>query len=386
MRRTKGVQGKKKTPGLTTNALIEVRTIDDVDLHLSLLRLVRPLLLSLIAMATALEIEAQVAVSRQPTVPLDPITGLVDAFRTHAIVALGEGSHGNEQAHRFRLALIRDPRFSATVNDIVVESGTARYQDVMDRFVRGENIPSDVLARAWRDTTQPNDIWDLPIYEEMFRAVRDVNASLPRERQLRVLLGDPPVEWENVHTLDDLNKWGQRDSHAADIVRREVIAKKRRALLVYGDDHFAKKSRAPGAGDEWPANVVGQLEKSGTRVFVVHTETRMDLAALQPDVSSWPKPRLARLEGTVLGGAEYEPTPRLRSRRMEELFDAVLYLGSPSEITFSRISPRLCADAAYMQMRLARLALLPGPPPQAPPGTPGPLDRFKQTCAGLTAR
>jgi len=25
MRRTKGVQGKKKTPGLTTNALIEVR-------------------------------------------------------------------------------------------------------------------------------------------------------------------------------------------------------------------------------------------------------------------------------------------------------------------------------------------------------------------------
>jgi len=240
--------------------------------------------------------------------------------------------------------------------------------------------------RAWRDTTQPNDIWDLPIYEEMFRAVRDVNASLPPERQLRLLLGDPPVEWESVRTLEDLNKWGQRDSHAADVVRREVIAKKRRALLVYGDDHFAKRSRAPGAGDEWPANLVGQLEKSGTRVFVVHTETRMDLTALQPDVRSWPKPSLARLEGTALGGAEYEPTPRLRPRRMEELFDAVLYLGSPSEITFSRVDPKLCADSAYMQMRLARLALLPGPPRQAPPGTLGPLDRFKQACAGLTAR
>jgi hypothetical protein len=75
---------------------------------------------------------------------------------------------------------------AAIVNDIVVEFGSARYQDVMDRFVRGANIPPDVLARAWRDTTQPNDIWDLPIYEETFRAVRDVNASLPRERQLRV--------------------------------------------------------------------------------------------------------------------------------------------------------------------------------------------------------
>ena len=257
----------------------------------------------------------------------------------------------------------------------------------MDRFVRGENVAADVLARAWRDTTQPTELWDLPIYEDMFRAVRETNASLPRERQLRVLLGDPPIEWENVRTLDDLNRWGgQRDSHAAEVVQREVIAKKRRALLVYGDEHVAKKSRAPGAGDEWPANVVGQLEKSGTPVFVVHTETRMDLSRLQADITSWPKPSLTRLDRTILGGAEYEPTPRLQPRRMEQLFDAVLYVGSPSEITFSRINPRLCADAAYMQMRLARLALLPGPPPQAPPGALGPLDRFKQTCAGPTPR
>src|SRR5262245_61916251 len=124
-----------------------------------------PLLLMLIALANAPKGEAQVAVSRRPAVPLDAITGVLDAFRTHTVVALGEGSHGNEQAHRFRLALIRDPRFPMTVNDIVVESGSARYQDVMDRFVRGENIPADVLARAWRDTTQPNELWDLPIYE-----------------------------------------------------------------------------------------------------------------------------------------------------------------------------------------------------------------------------
>ena len=113
-------------------------------------------LLILIALANAPQAEAQVAASRQPAVPLDPITAVLDGFRTHAAVALGEGSHGNEQAHRFRLALIRAPRFSATVNDIVVESGSARYQDVMDRFVRGENVPVDLLATslARYDTTE----------------------------------------------------------------------------------------------------------------------------------------------------------------------------------------------------------------------------------------
>ena len=54
---------------------------------------------------------------------LDPIAGIVDAFQTHDVVALGEGDHGNEQGAAFRAKLYRDPRFQAVVNDIVVESG-----------------------------------------------------------------------------------------------------------------------------------------------------------------------------------------------------------------------------------------------------------------------
>src|SRR5580700_9329662 len=55
-------------------------------------------------------------------VPIRPIPAILDAFRSHAIVALGD-DHGNEQLHAFRLALIRNPRFADTVNDIVVEFG-----------------------------------------------------------------------------------------------------------------------------------------------------------------------------------------------------------------------------------------------------------------------
>jgi hypothetical protein len=36
------------------------------------------------------------AVAR-PAVPTDPITAILDAFKTHAVVALGVGVHGNDQ-------------------------------------------------------------------------------------------------------------------------------------------------------------------------------------------------------------------------------------------------------------------------------------------------
>jgi hypothetical protein len=82
-------------------------------------------------------------------VAVEPITAILEAFRTHQLVALSEGGHGNEQAHAFRLALIRDPRFAATVDDIVVEFGNSLYQDVMDGFVRGEDVDRHVLRQLW---------------------------------------------------------------------------------------------------------------------------------------------------------------------------------------------------------------------------------------------
>jgi hypothetical protein len=91
-------------------------------------------------------------VSTRPTTPREPVAAILEAFRSHSLVALGEGRHGNEQSHEFRLVLIRDPRFPSLVNDIVVEFGSASHQAVMDRFVRGEQVPEQELRLAWRDT------------------------------------------------------------------------------------------------------------------------------------------------------------------------------------------------------------------------------------------
>lgn len=54
--------------------------------------------------------------------PLEPVTAILAAFASHDLVALGEGTHGSSEPYAFRLALIGDPRFADSVNDIVVET------------------------------------------------------------------------------------------------------------------------------------------------------------------------------------------------------------------------------------------------------------------------
>jgi hypothetical protein len=331
-----------------------------------------------------------------PSVPVEPIGAILDAFRSHPVVALGEGSNANEQGHAFRLALIRDPRFAATVNDIVVECGNSRYQEVMDRFVRGEDVPYDSLRRVWQDTTQPDTNWDPPIYEELFRAVRAVNASLPKERQLRVLVGDPPIDWAVIRTAKDYGPW-DRDGHPAGLIRTEVLAKGRKALVIYGDLHFIRKNPQPRPDqEEGAASIVGLLERDGTtKVFSIRTIAHgIDLEKLQPDVLSWPRPSLAMLRGTVLGAASfssYYPRPLVvgpdgkpvespdqrRPLRMEEQFDALLYLGPQSTIARAQVSPALCSDAAYMQMRLGRMELM---------GMRSGIDRLRKHCAAAASK
>src|SRR5262249_43909159 len=149
------------------------------------------------------------------------------------------------------------------VNDIVVEDGNARYQDLVDRFIRGGSLPQEALRQVWQNTTQVDP--DLPLTEEFLRTVREVNASLPRSRQLRVLLGDPPIDWNLVHSFDDYRRWIEmRETYPADLIRREVLAKRRHALLIYGLMHFQRKNAYANFESEGQAaTVVSLLEEQG---------------------------------------------------------------------------------------------------------------------------
>ena len=331
-------------------------------------------LLLVIALLAAGVATAGAQPAAKPAVPVNAVTGVLDLFKEYRIVGLGEGPHNNEQGHRFRLSLIRDPRFPTLVNDIVVESGTARYQGVMDRYVRGESVPYAELRRVWEDTTIPNAALDKPIYEEFYTAVREVNRKLPRERQIRVLLGEPPIAWEAVKHSSDLRRWWQqRDRHAVAVIKREVLARNRRALVVYGDGHLQGRGFAPGS-------ITVLLERDeGEKIFTVSTSF-VDLARFQPDVAKWKIPSFARLKDTMIGTQFYArfyplpPRPGWNTVLMQDQFDGIVYMGRT--MTMSRLPKRLCDDAQYMKMRLARLAL--APDQRAKPG-----EQLKRYCAGL---
>ncbi|MEO8479944.1 MAG: hypothetical protein ABI542_09975 [Gemmatimonadota bacterium] len=49
---------------------------------------------------------------------LDPVAGILAAFRTHDLVALGE-MHGLQEEADFVLTLLRHPRTAGVINDIV---------------------------------------------------------------------------------------------------------------------------------------------------------------------------------------------------------------------------------------------------------------------------
>jgi hypothetical protein len=171
---------------------------------------------------------------------------------------------------------------------------------------------------------------------------------------------------------------GNRDAHAVEVIRREVLAKGRRALVIYGEQHLIRKNTVPEAADEWARGLVAQLERPAiAAVFTITAATRQDLKMFQPDVASWPTPRLTILLGTQLGALSFAPGSRQRPVRMEDQFDALLYLGPVSAMTTAQLSPALCSDQTYMGMRLARLALV--PPPNGVPISPA--DRLKQYCA-----
>jgi hypothetical protein len=262
---------------------------------------------------------AQPPVSSKPAVPLDAHTAIIDAFTSHSLVALGE-AHGHREREVFLLDLIADARFAAAVSDIVVEGGISTHQRLVDRFVAGEDVLADSLQRVWR--AMPSNV------VEMIQRVREVNATRPKARRLRVLLGEPPIDRDRSGSRSD------RDRFAARLIEREVLGRKRRGLITYGSGHFVRRTTS--------FSLVTLLERNPlVKVFNVWTNV-IALGPIQDNADSWPVPSLALVRDTPLGISNFEKyfpstvfdiPPDLRVP-MQDQFDAVLYLGPAVTWTF----------------------------------------------------
>ena len=138
--------------------------------------------------------------ARQPSRSGSSLTqAVLAAFGTSRLVGLAE-AHQLQEHHDLLQTLISHPRLPGVVDDVVVEFGNALYQDTIDAFVLdGQPVADADLRLVWRNTTEsPLMTWDAPVYQQFFRRLRAVNWTLPPGKRIRVLLGDPPVDWSKV--------------------------------------------------------------------------------------------------------------------------------------------------------------------------------------------
>ena len=283
---------------------------------------------------------------------VDPIAGILKLFDTRPIVALDEGEHHTAQTHAFFRALIQDPRFHNKVNNILVEFGSCQYQDVMDRYVNGEKVPLEQLQLVWRETTQVY-VFDNPVYRQFFETVRNVNLKLPKNKRLRVLLGDPIIDWTKVNNFNDWAQYADRDTNAAQIVEREVLKKGQKAILIYGGTHIVRRdvyrNFEPTSGKF--AGVVEQIERSfPNSTYSVWANTQNDDIGVSDSLKAlFSTPSLIMLKGTTLGARDFTsvltkelwenriklingkrikvPENEFAKFKLEDNVDAILYLG-----------------------------------------------------------
>jgi hypothetical protein len=281
--------------------------------------------------------------------PQDAVQAVLAAFDRYDLVALGE-AHRNQNVHDFALALIRSADFPRKVNDIVVEFGNGRYQSVMDRYVDGADVPAPELRRVWRDTVNIL-VWDAPVYERFFSVVREVNRHLPKVGRIRVLLGDPDFDWGRIDSNEQWEKVAaQRDTHAAGVIVKEVLQKRRKALLFYGSPHLTRESAYLAFGGRTQApSLTEMLERDHDRkVFVIWPEMAGwgEISESYGRLAGWRAPSVALVKDTWLGNQTLGPpgeTPRL-----QELADAFLYLGPVRSLRQSVPPAKLYRDAAYL--------------------------------------
>jgi hypothetical protein len=292
----------------------------------------------------------------------DAVDALIQATSRYPLVALGE-FHQLREWHNFATTLLERRELAATVDDIVVEFGNARYQDVADRFVVGlEPVEFDELSQIWRNAGSV--LWDAPVYEQFFRHVRQVNARLPGGQRLRVLLGNPDIDYGAVRSAADtreLTKADRGDAFFADVVGREVLARGRRAILIAGADHLRRGVHANTGPDD--PNVATILEeKYPGQLFIVYPlpfEYDVELGReIEEALATWPTPALARLDGTWLG---VQPVGH-RAFNPESTFadqvDAVLWLGPRESLTASRADPAIYRQGTYASELQRRSVIL----------------------------
>lgn len=278
----------------------------------------------------------------EATAASEAVSGIVAAFEKHPVVMIGE-VHWLRQAGDFYIRLVRDAGFQQKVQDIVVEFASRNNQPLLDKYLGGEALPIEDVRHIWHDTTKVAS-WESPIYAEWLAAIREVNRGLPPARRLRVLAGDTPIDWNRIHTHAEWASLGDNDISFADVIEKQVLGKKRHALVVLGSNHVMK--RGSGNGTDNTTTRIESRYPGASYVVLLDSVTLLDPRTQDSLRRSRPEQNpavLYKLAGTHLGRAT-----DLKAVPLSKKADALLYLGPPE--TAALVAPPAgTLEPAYLQ-------------------------------------
>lgn len=338
------------------------------------------------AMTAALALAALLAAQARAAEPVvrPALDGVFAAFETHPLVGLGD-VHDLAEEGEFYEALVRDPRFAARVGNVVFEAGSASHQATLDRYLAGQDVPRAELRKVWSDAVG----WATPptaMYQQFLAAVRTVNLKLPPARRIRVWAGEPPADWNAIKSREDFAPiLMQRDTHAAGVIETQVLARGKKALVIYGGLHFFPLPSPPGYPPR--PSLKGLVERTRPGALYViqpyygywqpecaarfEAETRWPPGSLVAPVKGTPVEALLLAPGCAVsrpptrapGAAPISPEDlaRMQAGFLRPMSgadaDALLYLGPAASLTRSPDDPDLTADPVYAAEIRRRLAI-----------------------------
>jgi hypothetical protein len=302
--------------------------------------------------------------------------GVFDLFKQKSVVALGD-AHNLAQEEAFYSSLVRDPRFAEQVGNVVVEFGGLAAQDIIDRYVNGEDVPFIEFRHVWTDVVG----W-LPGpfslgYINFFANVRAANLKLPIDHRIKVWLGDPKIDWSKINSFQGLQPiLERRDDNVFGIINDEILKKQKKTLLIIGGGHLLGPELNPSSLPDVGTQISDAYPNALAVVHPFIGYIEPECTAKVVDIAkNWPVPAIAGpIEGTwlkselQLPGCNYIPleevdrmmaavAPAVAARqiafqvgmRSGVTASAILYLGPPDALTFSPLEPSIYFDSDYFK-------------------------------------
>ena len=232
-------------------------------------------------------------------VPVSVATGIERAFATHPLVALTDPR--TPALNRVIVSLMRDPAFRARARTIVYDCCAPRYQALVDRYVRGEDVSLHAVSRAWSRAgpriPEPN----------LFVQARALNRRLPGAQRIRIVLAHP---WAPPVLRCKPGRrclvWGDRlDRVVAQVVEKEVFRRHLNALVLAGFWKLDRRRRPPNPDGYGVDSAARRIERRHPRSLFLVWATKVCPLARSADevIARWRRPAMADVRGASVGSA-----------------------------------------------------------------------------------